>query len=171
MATISNYTRQSINGFIASEPRLSFSDEGVARLYLRIGINHFDRREDGGYDQLDPTFHDLIQFGKSAERSADMFLKGDQFIAQGRVREYTRQVEGQDRTDEQFVATRLGHDANATRYTVVRGRDHQRDAAGTEAVIGTEAAGQAPADKPLAPPTSAPPSAAPTTKPAGWPSR
>lgn len=92
MATIK--TSASINGFIASEPKLGYSDEGQARLYVRIGVNHFQRLDEGGFRKLEPTFHDLIQFGREAELSADRFVKGDDFLAQGYVRDYTRQVDG-----------------------------------------------------------------------------
>lgn len=132
MANISSYTKQSINGFIAGDPKLTYGDTGTARFYVRVGVNHFNRREDGGFDQLDPTFHDLIQFGKGAERSAELFVKGDQFVAQGQVREYTHEVEGQERTDEQFVAVRVAHDPNTTKYEVTRGRREERDASTTE---------------------------------------
>ena len=115
MATIK--TSASINGFIASEPKLGYSDEGQARLYVRIGVNHFQRLDEGGFRKLEPTFHDLIQFGREAELSADRFVKGDDFVAQGYVRDYTRQVDGVERTDEQFVAKCLMHDPNPTSYT------------------------------------------------------
>ncbi|MCW2752178.1 MAG: single-stranded DNA-binding protein [Aeromicrobium sp.] len=113
-------TSQAINGFIASEPKLTYGDDGRARFYARIGMNHFERREDGSFKELEPTFHDLIQFGKAAERSADLFVKGDQFIAQGRVNDFTREVDGQPQTDEQFLASRVGHDGTTTRYDVQR---------------------------------------------------
>ena len=113
-------TSQSINGFIASDPRITFNGEGQARFYARIGINHFRREGDGSFTELEPSFHDLIQFGKGAELSAERFRKGDNFLAQGYVRDYTRVVEGQERTDEQFVTKRLAHDPNITTYHVER---------------------------------------------------
>jgi single-strand DNA-binding protein len=126
-------TSQSINGFIASDPRLTFNDDGQARLYARIGINHYRREEDGSFTELEPSFHDLIQFGKGAELSAERFRKGDNFLAQGYVRDYTRVVDGQERTDEQFVTKRLAHDPNITTYHVERrARSNERDAPAAE---------------------------------------
>lgn len=113
-------TSQAINGFISSDPRLTYSDSGQARFYARIGINHYEPRDDGSFRKLDPTYHDLIQFGKGAELSAERFVKGDDFVAQGYVRDYTREVDGAERTDEQFVAKRISHDPNITTYTVDR---------------------------------------------------
>lgn len=69
-----------------------------------------------------------MQFGKGAELSAERFRKGDNFLAQGYVRDYTRVVDGQERTDEQFVAKRLSHDPNLTTYTVDRRPRAEREA-------------------------------------------
>ncbi|AYY12986.1 single-stranded DNA-binding protein [Actinobacteria bacterium YIM 96077] len=113
-------TTQAINGFVAAEPRLSFNDDGQARLYVRIGINHFERHDDGTFRKLDPTYHNLVQFGQGAERSYERFRRGDDIVAQGYVRQYTRNVDGEERTDEQFVAKRLVHDPNTTTYEVQR---------------------------------------------------
>jgi single-stranded DNA-binding protein len=143
MANLSNYTKPSISGFIAGDPKLTFTNDGTARFYVRVGINHFNRLEDGSFQQLDPTFHDLIQFGKGAERTAEMFVKGDQFVAQGQIRDYTREVDGQERTDEQFVASRVTHDANTTTYTVTHNREQGRGSAQAEA------ADRVPEDRPL----------------------
>jgi single-strand DNA-binding protein len=126
-------TSQSINGFIASDPKITFKDDGQARFYARIGINHYRREEDGSFTELEPSFHDLIQFGKGAELSAERFRKGDNFLAQGYVRDYTRVVDGQERTDEQFVTKRLAHDPNITTYHVERRvRSSERDAPAAE---------------------------------------
>ena len=126
-------TSQAVNGFIASDPKITFNDEGQARLYARIGINHFRREEDGSFTELEPSFHDLIQFGKGAELSAERFRKGDNFLAQGYVRDYTRVVDGQERTDQQFVAKRLAHDPNVTTYHVERrARSSERAAPAAE---------------------------------------
>lgn len=113
-------TSQSINGFIASEPRLTFNDDGQARFYARIGIQHYRREADGTFTERDPSYHDLIQFGRGAELSADRFRKGDNFLAQGYVRDYTHVVDGQEQTNQQFVTNRLAHDPNTTTYQVDR---------------------------------------------------
>ncbi len=125
-------TSQSINGFIASDPRLTFNDEGRARLYARIGINHFQRNDDGSFTELDPSFHDLIQFGRGAELSAERFRKGDNFLAQGYVRDTTRVVDGQEINDQQFVTNRLAHDPNTTTYQVDRRPRREREAPAAE---------------------------------------
>ena len=113
-------TSQAINGCSSADPRLTFSESGQARFYARVGINHYEPQQDGSFRKLDPTYHDLIQFGKSAERSAERYVKGDDIIAQGYTREYTREINGQERTDEQFVAKRIAPDPNITDFTIDR---------------------------------------------------
>jgi single-stranded DNA-binding protein len=122
-------TSQAITGFISDDPRLSYTQNGQARFYARVGIKHFERTENGGFKRLANSYHDLIQFGDAAELSYERFSKGDEFVAQGQVREYTRFVDGVSRTDEQFLARRIGHDPNTTAYTVDRRPATERDGA------------------------------------------
>lgn len=82
-------TGQSVSGFIATDPQLSYGDQGVARLYARMGIEHYRREEDGSFTELEPSFHNLVVYRKTAERAADLFEKGDRIVADGYVREYT----------------------------------------------------------------------------------
>ncbi|NHN55861.1 single-stranded DNA-binding protein [Calidifontibacter sp. DB0510] len=120
-------TSQSINGFIATDPKLTFSEQGQARFYARVGINHYQREDDGSFTKLDPSYHDLIQFGKGAELSAERFRKGDDFLAQGYVRDYTHTVNSEQVTDQQFVTSRMSHDPNTTTYQVQRRTGSSRD--------------------------------------------
>lgn len=157
---------QSINCFVASDPRLTFHD-GRARLYARIGINHAEPKEGGGWIDLEPTFHDLVMFGKSAERSYEMVRKGDNVIAQGSVQTRpTVDADGQEEEVEQFVAKRIGHDVNLTTYTVQRKRSAGQEPAGREApAAGTAApANQKLRQPPPAPPPPPPPHAEPMAR-------
>lgn len=113
-------TQQSISGFIASEPQLSHTERGDARMYVKVGIEHFRKEQDNSYTKLETTFHDLIAFRAAAEHGAERLAKGDNFIADGRVREYSYEREGQRHEGEEFVATRIGHDLARTRYEVDR---------------------------------------------------
>lgn len=122
-------------GFIASDPELTFTSKGDARLYARVGQPQSRLEEDGSFTDLEPTFTDLVMFRKSAERAYDKFQKGDNFIAVGENRPYPGN-DGEMR--DQFVAARIGHDNNVTRYTVDRSRPEraaaQRDSPAREQV-------------------------------------
>ena len=83
-----------MHGFIVTDPQLNFSDNGVARFYACVGVEHFRKEPDGSFTPLEPTFHDLVLFRRSAERAYDRFRKGDSFVASGYVHEYDTSVAG-----------------------------------------------------------------------------
>lgn len=117
------HTQESLSGFIASEPHLSFTEKGDARLFVKIGQEHYRREDDGSFTQTETTFHDLVAFRKTAERAHQRFAKGDKFLAEGYVRRYDRHDDnGQPVNAEEFVAKKIGHDLARTRYTVDRPR-------------------------------------------------
>lgn len=115
-------TYQSMSGFFAANPQLTFTERGDARLYARVGKEHLQRNDDGTFTKLETTFHNLVSFGKPAERAYHQFQKGDHFVAEGTVREYTVRVDGKTVEREEFLARKIGHDTTRTRYTVDRSR-------------------------------------------------
>ena len=79
---------------------------------------------------METTFHDLIAYRGAAEQGAERLAKGDNIIADGRVRDYSYERNGQRYEGEEFIATRIGHDLARTRYEVDRSeRTSGRDAA------------------------------------------
>lgn len=70
------HTQQSMSGFIASDPQLTFTTQGDARFYARAGQEHYSRNEDGSFTREETTFHDLVQYRKAAERAHAQFQKG-----------------------------------------------------------------------------------------------
>lgn len=110
--------QQSLAGFIASDADVSFTDTGITRVHFRAGVEHWRREQDGTFTKLDNSFHDLLIFGKTAERAAARFRKGDQFVAHGYVD--TRPAEPPARPSEVFIARKIGHDLARTAYDVNR---------------------------------------------------
>lgn len=123
-------TNTSISGFLRADPELTFTRDGVARLYAPVGIKQSVQDGEGHWREAEPYRTAMVMFGPSAERAHAMFHSGDNFIAEGSVRTYTS-TDGQER--EQFRASRIGHDNNLSTYTVERrpaGREtHDRPAA------------------------------------------
>jgi single-strand DNA-binding protein len=113
-------TRQAVAGFLATEPRLTYSDDGTPRFYARIGIEHSQQQPDGSFAQLEPTFHDMSAFRRAAEEGVTRFQKGDKFIATGRVHQYSYEKDGRTVEAEEFIVSRFGHDLARTRYEVDR---------------------------------------------------
>ncbi|MCI1978279.1 single-stranded DNA-binding protein [Propionibacterium sp.] len=113
-------TQQAVAGFVASDPQLAYTEKGDARLYFKLGVEHYRREEDQSFTKLETTYHDLVAFKTTAEQGYARLAKGDSIIANGRVREYSYERDGQRFAGEEFVATRLGHDLARTRYDVDR---------------------------------------------------
>lgn len=113
-------TRQCVAGFVASEPKLSYTDQGDARLYVKLGVEHYRREPDQSIIKTATTFHDLVAFNQTAEQAYQVLAKDDVIIAEGTVRDYTHQRDGHPRQAQQFIATRLGHDLTRTRYRIDR---------------------------------------------------
>lgn len=123
------HTQESLSGFVASDPQLSFTSKGEARFYARIGQEHYERNGDGTFTKIETSFHDLVMYRRSAERAYEQFAKGDNFIAEGYVHAYSYERDGKTIAGEEFVARRLGHDVARSTYTVDRTR---RQSAGVE---------------------------------------
>ncbi|MFV0257484.1 MAG: single-stranded DNA-binding protein [Acidimicrobiales bacterium] len=139
-------TQESLSGFIAGDPELSFTSKGDARFYVRGGQNHYRTEDDGSFTKTDTTYFNLVAFRATAERAYERFRKGDNFIAEGYVRTYEHEVEGQVREVEEFVARRIGHDLAMTRYEV--DRTPQRSGPGQDRAVEREGLDQAAAETP-----------------------
>ncbi|MCC9053505.1 single-stranded DNA-binding protein [Microbacterium sp. F2E] len=124
-------TKESVSGFIATDPQHSVTETGKTRFYARLGQQRFRREDDGSFTELEPTYDNLAAYGPTAERALARLRKGDSFVAEGYVRKYTTQRDGQDVERQEFVATKIGHDLARTSYEVDRtrrsGRTPERD--------------------------------------------
>lgn len=81
-------TQLSLQGFIATEPQLSFAESSHARFYCRVGIEQHRKEVDGSFTKLDPVFCDMVLFDRAAERAYPRFKPGDQIVASGYIHEY-----------------------------------------------------------------------------------
>lgn len=107
-------TRESLAGFIVTEPQLNRTASGGYRLAARVGVEHWPRDADGSRSRLDPSFHTLAIYGDLAARLVGEFHKGDRFVAVGRTRSYPIDRVGVEDVRYEFVAARIGHDATDT---------------------------------------------------------
>lgn len=114
-------TQMSLHGFIATVPHLTFGETGIARFFVRVGVEHYRKEFGGNFTKLDPSFHSMAMFGRKAEKAYNQFQVGDQIIASGYVNEYDVERNGVTEQREEFIARQIGHDAHRTRYTVSRG--------------------------------------------------
>ncbi len=113
-------TRQCIVGQIASQPEWSKTSEGTVRFFARIKITARRRRADGTYGDPVESFHNLVAYGRAAERGRTRVREGDVIVAAGYVRSYSYDQDGTPRNGEEFVMRWFGHEAWRTEYTVAR---------------------------------------------------
>ncbi|WP_104125978.1 single-stranded DNA-binding protein [Cryobacterium sp. Y57] len=114
------HTQQSLSGFIASDPQQTVTENGDTRFHVRIGQPHFRHEYSGSFTALEPTFHDLVAYRATAERALTRFAKGDSFVAEGYVRTFQVDRDGEAIQREEFVAKKIGHDLARTNYEVDR---------------------------------------------------
>jgi single-strand DNA-binding protein len=126
------HTQQSLSGFIASEPQRTVTEHGDIRFYARVGQPEFRREDDGSFTALEPTFNDLVAYRATAKRALARFGKGDSFVAEGYIRTFQTERDGELIEREEFVAKKIGHDVVRTDYDVDRTR-RQRQIAEKEA--------------------------------------
>jgi single-strand DNA-binding protein len=114
-------TQQSLTGYIASDPQLTFTSRGEARFYARVGQEQFRRLDDGNFEKTGVEYTDMVQYRTAAERAYEQFRRGDSFVAEGYTHDYEQtQPDGTVELREEFVAKKLGHDAARTTYAVDR---------------------------------------------------
>jgi single-strand DNA-binding protein len=115
-------SQMSLVGFVASAPELHFTKKGDECCRLRVGVEQWRKEVDGTFTKLDPTFHDMVAFESTARETYARFRKGDSFVASGYVHEYEVERDGSSVIKEEFVARKIGHNANKTAYEVQRRR-------------------------------------------------
>ncbi|WP_448071041.1 single-stranded DNA-binding protein [Georgenia yuyongxinii] len=157
--------QQSLAGFIVSDADVSFTETGISQVRFRVGVEHWQRERDGTFTRLENSFHDLLIFGRTAERAADRFRRGDQFVAHGHVETQYAEPPARPAEREVYVARKIGHDLARTAYDVdrapatARQTTHQLGHTKKEVVaaVGTEGGhgnGQPSADQDVPPPSS-----------------
>lgn len=116
-------TQMSLVGFVASAPELHFTKDGAECCRVRVGVEQWRKEVDGDFTKLEPTFHDMVAFESTAREAYARFRKGDSFVASGYVHEYEVERPGEPSViKEEFVARKIGHNANKTAYDVQRRR-------------------------------------------------
>lgn len=112
--------QQSLAGFIASGADVPFTDAGITQVGFRVGVEHWRPEHDGTFTKFQNSFHDLLIFGRTAERAAAQLRKGDQFVAHGYVDTRYAATPARPAEREVFLARKIGHDLACTAYDVDR---------------------------------------------------
>lgn len=113
-------------GRIATPPALSTTRDGKPWVSFRLAVDDRVRNDSTGeWEKSQTVFHDIVAFGKLADRAVGTLRVGDPVIAHGefRFRNYADR-DGQQHTGTSFVASRIGPDLLLTDVEVQRDRDH-----------------------------------------------
>jgi single-strand DNA-binding protein len=132
-------------GRIAIEPALATTQGGQSWAKFRVAVEDRARNDvTGEWERAQTIFHDVVAFGKLAERTVGALHTGDPVLAQGEFRFRTYEdAAGSTRIGTSFVASRLGPDILLADVTVSRGQARE-----PEASRAREAGREAPAGQP-----------------------
>ncbi|QAY62551.1 hypothetical protein ET495_04000 [Xylanimonas allomyrinae] len=81
-------TRESLAGFIVTEPRRVTTAAGRYRRSARVGVEHWRAALDGTHTEAEPSFHTLALYGRLAAGLMGEFHKGERLVAAGHTRAY-----------------------------------------------------------------------------------
>jgi single-strand DNA-binding protein len=94
---------------IVSDPEIRFTTKGTAWAKVR-GVSK-DRTRDaaGNWTDSDPTFIDIVVFGKPAEHLTESVVKGDSILVTGKLAQKEwEDKEGNKQTNYQITAESIG---------------------------------------------------------------
>jgi single-strand DNA-binding protein len=125
-----NRFEASMAGRVATVPSLGQARDGQPWAKFRMAVDDRVRNPGSGeWETAQTIFHDVVVFGKLAERAVDRLQTGDAVLVQGEFRFQTYQdMGGKMRTATSFVASRLGPDLLLADVTVARDRVEGRAA-------------------------------------------
>lgn len=87
---------------VVADPEVQFSTQGKAWMKIRCVAKDRVRDSNGTWADGDPTFIDVVVFGKTAENLTDSIAKGDGLIIIGKLQQ-------QEWTDKETQAKRIGY--------------------------------------------------------------
>ena len=114
-------------GRVATTPVLRESQDDRPWARFRLAVDDRIRNaETGEWETSQTIFHDVVVFGKLAERTVAALRSGDPVLAQGEFRfQSYRDAEGRNRTGTSFVASRLGPDILLADVAVSRSQERE----------------------------------------------
>lgn len=103
---MANYNLVVLMGHLTRNPELSYSGSGVPVCKFGLAVNH--RYGSGENKQEEVCFVDVTVFGKTAEFTAQHFVKGKAAIVTGRLAFEQWEKDGQKRSKHAVIAEKVG---------------------------------------------------------------
>lgn len=116
-------TYQSFSGYVASEPSTAPTRDGTPRFYARAGQRQGRREPDGTFTSLPTQYLPIVALGDAAEEAAALLSKGDNFTAEGRIRQVRYEKDGKTIEGEEFEVWKIGRRPGDAERTSLAGRE------------------------------------------------
>jgi single-strand DNA-binding protein len=98
-----------IVGNVTREPEIRFTSSGRSQLNLGVAVNHRWGGRDGGEQQEETSFFNVVCWGDMAEHVSTSVSKGMRIIVMGRMRQRTWETEnGEKRNMFEIIADEVG---------------------------------------------------------------
>lgn len=93
---------------VVKDPEVAFSGNGTCWVKIRGAAKDRTRDANGEWKDGDPTYIDLVVFGKQAEHIADSVVKGDTVMVVGVLQQQQWEQDGQTRTGYRVRVSEIG---------------------------------------------------------------
>lgn len=93
-------------GYLGKDPIISIAKNGSARAYLRMATDIFRRKGDGSTFKK-TTWHDIVAWGKKAERIENNFIQGSHVLIEGEIDYRIYSKDGKKRYSTRIIAKKL----------------------------------------------------------------
>lgn len=95
--------RATLIGNVTKDPQLTYTPKGTAKITFSIATNRSMQNEDGSYRDM-PTFHNIVAWGKLAERMGKVLAKGKKVYVEGRIENRSYEKDGQTHRISEVIA-------------------------------------------------------------------
>ena len=96
--------RVTLIGRLGQDPEMRYTPSGMAVARFSLATNE-NRKDQQGNWQSETTWHNIVVFGQSAERSSEMFKKGNLAYIEDKISiRNWEDKEGQKRTSFEIIA-------------------------------------------------------------------
>lgn len=94
-----------IVGNLAKDPELRYTSSGTAVMTCSVATNHSYKNGENWEEKT--TYHNIVSYGKAAERAAQFAHKGDQVVVVGRIDNRSWEHEGKKYYKTEIVADKF----------------------------------------------------------------
>lgn len=107
-----------VEGNLTTDPETGHTKDGDPWTRLRLAVDNSRPDGQGGWEQGEPEYHDVVVFRQQAENVAASLRKGDRAVAVGKLRFGTYEKDGKTFEDHSIVADTVTPSLRFTTVTI-----------------------------------------------------